>query len=86
MHWNFAHGALDSFVEVAGPGDVPSHGRQVAHERRRGLALLVLVLHVHELPAVVVEDDRKCIHPNICVYGLTYNVKWDYAIYMMQDT
>mmetsp|Transcript_2860 Transcript_2860/g.7980 ORF Transcript_2860/g.7980 Transcript_2860/m.7980 type:complete len:422 (+) Transcript_2860:3481-4746(+) len=53
------HGALDALVEVARPGDVPGHRRQVAHQRRGGLALLVLVLDLVELQPVVVEDHRE---------------------------
>mmetsp|Transcript_37397 Transcript_37397/g.96687 ORF Transcript_37397/g.96687 Transcript_37397/m.96687 type:complete len:548 (+) Transcript_37397:9344-10987(+) len=54
-----AHGPLDALVQVPRPRDVPGDRRQVPHERRRSLALLVLILDLVELKAVVVEDHRE---------------------------
>mmetsp|Transcript_25632 Transcript_25632/g.73751 ORF Transcript_25632/g.73751 Transcript_25632/m.73751 type:complete len:268 (+) Transcript_25632:816-1619(+) len=55
----FVHRSLDAFVQVARPCDVARDGREVPHDGRRGLALLVLVLHLVQLQAVVVEDHRE---------------------------
>lgn len=57
LGWELLHGDGDTVEEVAGPSNGAGNGRQVAHNRRRLLELLVLLLDASHLDRVVREED-----------------------------